>query len=679
MKVKKNMIVNIICILFFSVILLSTVSAVENKINSIDIQDCTTFTLNQDNSINNGENINKDIIQKKETKPENLNNNSYIKTDYEKEKKEIEISLNNLEDTTYKNNIQITGQINDEDGLHLNNTPVNIKINEESFETITDEIGFFNYTYKTKTVGKNNLSIVFDETSDYYSARINTTFNVNPRGTKIIIYPIEDADFTGYAVFTGKLLDEENKPITNTLVNFTINNQSFCKYVTSGGTHITRKFFNRTDNQGLFTYIYNSTKNDIILDKLGPINFTATFYGTSRYKPTTTNTTFNVVKTDTKIAFDHNFNKTYRYNVKLQASFITVYGKVIKYAQIKCSINGKNYYNETNSVGHVSFNFTIDQKINNLTLSYVGNSYYNASSNNFVFEATPIPCYASIVTQGYYHQYNDEFIMTGYIYYKTKKSWLLESITNYPVTLGINDKIYNMKTDENGEFSLKIKATKMGKNPIYVECKGSNFFEPLRYDTQFIITKKSTNITVNQINNAKYRDTITISGKFTDKNGIILRNSRIKININGNEYYNKTDNNGIYTLIYKTCTIGTNNITVSYPGNSHYRGTNYTTTFNVTRKETKIEIDSTNSSIESGSSILISGRFINKDGTALRNSRIAININGTKHYVKTDDNGFFNYTYIANKVGVFDITISYGGNSHYFGTRNSLTLTVIKD
>ena len=90
-----------------------------------------------------------------------------------------------------------------------------------------------------------------------------------------------------------------------------------------------------------------------------------------------------------------------------------------------------------------------------------------------------------------------------------------------------------------------------------------------------------TKITINNIATVNKGNTVTISGKFMDQNGKILKNTHLTLNINGKKYTTKTDYNGAYIYKYKTTTSGTNKVTVSYVGNKNYAKTSTQKTFKV--------------------------------------------------------------------------------------------------
>ena len=108
-------------------------------------------------------------------------------------------------------------------------------------------------------------------------------------------------------------------------------------------------------------------------------------------------------------------------------------------------------------------------------------------------------------------------------------------------------------------------------------------------------TKKSnripTKITIDPIETTQYTDNVTISGKYRDITGRILRYTPLNVKINTNSYRIQTDVNGNFKEKFRTNTIGTNTVTVNYYGNINFEGNTSTETFTVTRQDTKITIN----------------------------------------------------------------------------------------
>jgi hypothetical protein len=184
-------------------------------------------------------------------------------------------------------------------------------------------------------------------------------------------------------------------------------------------------------------------------------------------------------------------------------------------------------------------------------------------------------------------------------------------------------------------------------------------------------------MTINNVASVLVGQKVIISGKFSDVDGVALRNSRVSVNVNGNVFTVKTDDNGVYALNYTTTKVGVNNLTVSYGGNVRYSATSTRATFNVLSRATYITINKI-ATVAFTDNVTIRGVFKNSLGVGLRNSRVAVKVNGVSTLVKTDDDGCFIFSCRASVVGVNNVTISYGGSSNYDGTSNSTKFNVVR-
>ncbi|MBE6486926.1 MAG: hypothetical protein E7Z85_08820 [Methanosphaera stadtmanae] len=268
-------------------------------------------------------------------------------------------------------------------------------------------------------------------------------------------------------------------------------------------------------------------------------------------------------------------------------------------------------------------------------------------------------------------QYTDNVTISGN--YKDVTGRILRYT---PLSLKINSNTYQIQTDNNGNFIEKFRTNAVGTNIVTISYSGNTKFSGTTTTETFLVTKQKTNITINPIETTQYTDYVVISGKYTDKNGVNLRYTPITLNINGIKYTTTTNNYGDYTFNYKTNNVGSNVVTSSYPGNTRYSGTTFTTTFYVTNKDTKITINP----IETKSivSILrITGKYEDNSGNKLRYTTLTLNINGIKYTTKTDANGEFTLNYQTRTVGENKIIVSYPGNIRYKAATTESTFNVI--
>jgi len=248
---------------------------------------------------------------------------------------------------------------------------------------------------------------------------------------------------------------------------------------------------------------------------------------------------------------------------------------------------------------------------------------------------------------------------------------------NANVYVSLNNIKQHLLTDTNGTFTTNFTITKTGQNVLSLVYNGNRNYEASNFTTSFQVTNKTTtNIIINPIKAVPKDSTVTITGKYTDINGNNLRYTPILITINGQTYKNSTDANGIYMYSYKTTTIGTNNVSVSYPGNRRYTGATAKTTFQVIDKiATKFTVNSVGT-VQKGSVVTITGKYTDINGNNLRYTPIIITINGQTFTNSTDANGIYTYAYKTTTSGTNNVTVSYPGNSRYTGATAKTTFQV---
>ncbi|RAP51150.1 MAG: hypothetical protein BZ138_05830 [Methanosphaera sp. rholeuAM270] len=272
-----------------------------------------------------------------------------------------------------------------------------------------------------------------------------------------------------------------------------------------------------------------------------------------------------------------------------------------------------------------------------------------------------------------YAQYSEDVVISG-----TLKDIDENPISNVSIKLSVNGKIVNAVTNRMGMFSYIFKATSIGLNGVIATYRGDERYSDSTNSTAFNVIPMTTRITLNKINTTKYNRNVTITGKFTDVKGKILGNSNLKVNINGKIYAIKTNTKGIYTFTKKAGNIGTNNVTVSYAGNTKYIGNTTKATFKVTKQNLKITVNAIKV-IGYGSNVTITGKFMDATGKLLVNSIIRVNVNGKTYKVKSNSKGIFTKSIKTNKLGTNNVTISYPGNKNYNAISIKKTFKVVKN
>ena len=121
------------------------------------------------------------------------------------------------------------------------------------------------------------------------------------------------------------------------------------------------------------------------------------------------------------------------------------------------------------------------------------------------------------------------------------------------VSVKVNGKTYNLKTDKSGYASKAFKF-KFGTYTITAQYNGDKVSNKLTFKPTVIakdITKKKSK-------------TIKFSAKLVDKNGKVLKNKKITFKIKGKKYTSKTNKKGIATVSISNLKVGKFTISSSY-------------------------------------------------------------------------------------------------------------------
>ena len=88
-----------------------------------------------------------------------------------------QITLNPIKTVTQKTNVDIKGQLSDENGNGIYGT-VKLLINNGRATVKTDKTGAFTYSYNATRAGENTIKANYLESNNYEASETNTTFTV---------------------------------------------------------------------------------------------------------------------------------------------------------------------------------------------------------------------------------------------------------------------------------------------------------------------------------------------------------------------------------------------------------------------------------------------------------------------------------------------------------------------
>ena len=237
-----------------------------------------------------------------------------------------------------------------------------------------------------------------------------------------------------------------------------------------------------------------------------------------------------------------------------------------------------------------------------------------------------------------------------------------KDIANSHITLKIGSQTYNLTTSKYGNYNLKIKTTKAGKETVTAIFSGSKLYKNSTATTTFNVNQKTTILTLGSTKSAYVGDKVSVYGKLSAR-GNGLAYAPVTITVDKNKYTTTTSKYGNYNIKVSSSTSGTKTINAIYTGTNIYAKSSNTTTFQSNKKTSIITLGSTKS-LYVGDTVSIYGK-LSARGIGLAYKEVILDVKGEKYYVTTSKYGNYNLKIKAENEGFNYITATYDGTNIY--------------
>ncbi|MBR0472714.1 MAG: hypothetical protein IJI98_08490 [Methanosphaera sp.] len=507
------------------------------------------------------------------------------------------------ENTTINNQTNIHIELKDHEDKPVANANITVYINEKVINKETDENGKISITYNTTLASENHVFILYDGNYTYNPSHNITTFIVNKLNTTITIQAT-NCTIGDTITIKGKLSDQQQKAIANAALILFIDEEEIPLNTTSNGE---------------FTYNYKTihTKD----------NYIEVFYeGNDTYKDTYNHTTFNVDKINTtttaNITSQTVGNLSFNVNIKGDDNKKINNGTVIVTDEKGEIIAAHNIQDKTTltiqdiTSGTYTFNIT-----------YQGNDTYNPSTTT---QTIKIKKEANITINV---KNNTEGNVEIEVTLTDDKG---ETISDQTVEVTLpNGSKTNKTTDKNGKILIKDTTTPPGNTKITVkvpdtnEITGTNKTEQITIQPNYqkIIDEleKTSIITAIPENGTVDDNKVTVT--LNNKMGTPISNAPITVkNSKGDIIGNaSTDNKGIAVIPVKT-NAGTENITVTYPGNAKYSPASTTVSITTSKNNVTVTVDPVYGII--GEDIILTAHITDIKGNPVSGGNLVFKLNG---------------------------------------------------
>ena len=248
--------------------------------------------------------------------------------------------------------------------------------------------------------------------------------------------------------------------------------------------------------------------------------------------------------------------------------------------------------------------------------------------------------------------YNDGSVFKVTAIDKNKKA-----IQKAKIEISVNGKTYSKLTDKKGTTSFNLNL-KSGSYVILTTFVGTNKYESKTLKSAVVVksTIKCSDLTKHYKNTACYYST------FYDKKGKLLKNTPVKIKLNGKTYSIKTNSKGVGKLSVDLM-----------PGKYSITSINSKTQESVTKTVTiKTLIESTDLTIDENTDGEFNVKILNIYGKVSPNKKVIFKLNGKTYTKTTNKNGIANLN-VNLESGTYIITTEYYG----LQSKNKITVNQI--
>ncbi len=319
-------------------------------------------------------------------------------------------------------------------------------------------------------------------------------------------------------------------------------------------------------------------------------------------------------------------NGTHYYVALFDALGSPMVGKTVNFI-----FNNETYNETTDGDGFAVFEVWFGPGEYNITAFYQG-SYpdeHRSVSNNITVLTTLV---SSNVTK----YYNGKTVM-----YATFSDFSDNALNGTDVLLNINGVTYKVKTDECGIATLPIYLN-AGSYDLNILNTVTGQVE--KYNVNVLPTILSSNLV------KYYKGSANFKATFKDKNGKLLKNTKVKFTLKGKTYSVKTNAKGVATL-----KINLN------PGKYTITAWNTKTGEKHSNKITvKTRIITSNKKVKVSKKINFQAKILNSNGKIAKKATVKFTINKKTYNVKTNSKGIAKLNIKLNK-GKYTIKTTYAG------------------
>ena len=396
------------------------------------------------------------------------------------------------------------------------------------------------------------------------------------------------------------------------------------------------------------TAVINSTtgKATLVLDRLPSGNYTIGASFSSVYYELKQNTTeFTVIKLNTTISI----NVTNITKDLTEIINVTVNKNATGYVEI--FVNNVTFRVKVENGTAILTRSNLDDKVYNVTATYIGDDYFYSNTTNASFTVSKIPVNITITANDIVIGQEANFTIT----------------TSRPITDLVTVRIDNRNYTAvvyNGVGNLIVLGQNLGVHNVTVFYAGDNNYLPANDTINVTVHDKLPTSIVANVTNITVGDKVTIYVNVTG-----AQNGTVTIYMLGNLI---TANvvNGTANFTYSNLAARDYHFTVSYNENTYYKSSNTTGDFTVFKKLAPISATVTNATVGDVEYINV---YLPENATG----NILLSVNGSNYYSPVKDGvAKFNVTGLA--IGNHTAFITFRGDDNYLSNTTEVNITTTK-
>ena len=397
----------------------------------------------------------------------------------------ITITTNNTKPVV-NDKITINFILKDQFGLRLSNQPLNITIDGDKQNMMTNEDGELNIEYIPNHGGTHTITVTYDGNEPYNNCSTSTDINVEYITTKINLTVTNTTALNNTMVLiTIQLTDDNDNKLDNKNLTLSING-------------ILENL--RTDNEGRIIKDYTPRWT-------GTHTIIAIYDGNSQYNQSTNSTSINVKTLNTKLDLTLN-DTTPKINtpITINAVLTDENDNKLSNRDVTVNINGKTETLRTDNNGLITTEYTPNRMgTHTITVTYEGNGQYTQSTNSTTIVISKQETIITIKNTPN-AMVNKTVTIYGQLLDKTGKL-----LANQEVIIDMGEESITTTTDEYGNYHVNI--TPKNNNTIQVTAtyNDNENYTGSTASKSITVNKKDTKISYNIINNTQANTQLNIT------------------------------------------------------------------------------------------------------------------------------------------------------------------------